>query len=60
MSIRVSRIFSYSKMPSFAIPQKIIETLIDVNLQLYQHYGETMANLDKPPPAAVDSPIPPS
>ncbi|HOC00148.1 MAG TPA: hypothetical protein PKM43_15570 [Verrucomicrobiota bacterium] len=48
---KVSRIFSYSKMPSFlAIPQKIIETLIDVNLQLYQHYGETMENLDKPPP----------
>lgn len=48
---KVSRIFGFAKMPSFlAIPQKIIETLIDTNMQLYQYYGEVMENLDKPPP----------
>jgi len=48
---KVSTLFGFSKMPSFlAIPQKIIETLIDTNMQLYQHYGKVMENLDKPPP----------
>ncbi|HOX02979.1 MAG TPA: hypothetical protein P5555_11520 [Candidatus Paceibacterota bacterium] len=47
----VSTTFKVAKMPSFlAIPQKVIEKLIDINMQLYKYAGETIRDAGGDPP----------